>query len=197
MFHDFVHMNSLLIPILSHLNPAQNLGPSSFNVNVINIINKSIRHRRVGVSSELFPCGYPTGIVYKFLIFFTCANVRPIPASLNWVSCTCNIKWSANIKAIQCNFFSVLFLLLSHNLLSNTQPYSRAPFRAADQVLRHIFLNQQVIFQFCIWECSVHNIVTDLINALPGNSSVNTNWDNNRREIVFSMWPARGGSTEL
>jgi hypothetical protein len=39
--------------------------------------------------------------------------------------------------------------------------------------------------------------VTNLINALPGNSSVNTNTGNNRRETVFSMGSAPGGSTEL
>jgi hypothetical protein len=42
-----------------------------------------------------------------------------------------------------------------------------------------------------------HYIVTDLINALPGNSSVNTNTGNNRKETVFSMWSAPGERTEL
>jgi hypothetical protein len=32
----------------------------------------------------------------------------------------------------------------------------------------------------------IEYIVTDLINALPGNSSVNTNTGNNRRETAFS-----------
>jgi hypothetical protein len=36
--------------------------------------------------------------------------------------------------------------------------------------------------------CGFHNsIVTDFINALPGNSSANTYRGNNRRETVFSM----------
>jgi hypothetical protein len=35
------------------------------------------------------------------------------------------------------------------------------------------------------------DIVTDLINALPGNSFVNTNTCNNRRETVFSMRSVR------
>jgi hypothetical protein len=33
----------------------------------------------------------------------------------------------------------------------------------------------------------VENIVTDLINALPDNSSINMNRDNNKRKNVFSM----------
>jgi hypothetical protein len=37
-----------------------------------------------------------------------------------------------------------------------------------------------------------HNIVMDLINALPGNSFVNMNTGNNRRETLFSMWSAHG-----
>jgi hypothetical protein len=40
-------------------------------------------------------------------------------------------------------------------------------------------------------------IVTDLINALPGNSSVNTNRGNNRKENVFYMRSAPSKSTEL
>jgi hypothetical protein len=41
------------------------------------------------------------------------------------------------------------------------------------------------------------HIVTDLINALPGNSSVNTNTGNNRRETVFSLRSAPGWRTDL
>jgi hypothetical protein len=42
-----------------------------------------------------------------------------------------------------------------------------------------------------------HYIVTDLINALPGNSSVNTNRGNNRRETVFSMPSTQSKSAEI
>jgi hypothetical protein len=41
------------------------------------------------------------------------------------------------------------------------------------------------------------NIVTDLINALPGDSSVITNRGNNRRETVFSMWSAPSKNTDI
>jgi hypothetical protein len=41
------------------------------------------------------------------------------------------------------------------------------------------------------------NIVTDFINALPGNSFVNTNTGNNKRKTVFSMRSAPGWGTEL
>jgi hypothetical protein len=34
---------------------------------------------------------------------------------------------------------------------------------------------------------AANDSVTDLVNALPGNSSVNMNTSNNRRETVFSM----------
>jgi hypothetical protein len=40
-------------------------------------------------------------------------------------------------------------------------------------------------------------IVMDLINALPGNSSVNTNTGNNRRESVFSMRSVPSKNMEL
>jgi hypothetical protein len=40
-------------------------------------------------------------------------------------------------------------------------------------------------------------IVKALINALPGNSSVNTNRDNNRKETEFSMLFAPSKSTYL
>jgi hypothetical protein len=43
----------------------------------------------------------------------------------------------------------------------------------------------------------VHDIVTDLINALWGNSSVNTNTGNNRRENVFYLQSVPGGRMEL
>jgi hypothetical protein len=38
---------------------------------------------------------------------------------------------------------------------------------------------------------SILNILTDLINALPGNSSVNMNRGGNRRETVFLCGPRR------
>jgi hypothetical protein len=43
------------------------------------------------------------------------------------------------------------------------------------------------------------NIVTDLVNALPGNKSVNTVQHATIDEAVFSMWsaPSNGGRTEL
>jgi hypothetical protein len=44
---------------------------------------------------------------------------------------------------------------------------------------------------------NVNNIVTNFISALPGNSSVNTNRGNNRREIVFSMRSAPSKSTDI
>jgi hypothetical protein len=42
-----------------------------------------------------------------------------------------------------------------------------------------------------------NNNVTDLINALPGNSSVNTNRGNNRRETVFPMRSVPSKSTKI
>jgi hypothetical protein len=41
------------------------------------------------------------------------------------------------------------------------------------------------------------SIVTDLIKALPGNSSVNMNTDNNRKETLFSMQSAPSESMEV
>jgi hypothetical protein len=43
----------------------------------------------------------------------------------------------------------------------------------------------------------LNNIVTDLINALLGSSSVNMNRGNSRKETVFSMRSASSKSTEL
>jgi hypothetical protein len=42
-----------------------------------------------------------------------------------------------------------------------------------------------------------YRIVTDLINALPGNSFLNTNTGNNRIEAVFSVRSVLNKSTEV
>jgi hypothetical protein len=51
--------------------------------------------------------------------------------------------------------------------------------------------------EYWLFSCYHEDIVTDLINPLPGNSFVNTYTGNNRRETVFSMLAALSKITDI
>jgi len=77
--HYCVHQSLVVVPILSQINIVYILPTYSFKIHLILSF-----HLYLGLPSGILPSGFPTKILYVFLISPLCANAPPILSSLIW-----------------------------------------------------------------------------------------------------------------